>query len=149
MASEKPTEQLSEKSPVGKQEASENISGATSSAKPTTSTGAESPRTARDPDFDDDEPPEAHLAVPERQATPQKKRVSFQDDNEAAPAPPPKPPRPVSPNAQAEITLIEAFPAIDTKVVKAVLVASGGKVEPAFNALLSKILTIYIFLELF
>jgi len=43
----------------------------------------------------------------------------------------------MSPQAQAEATLIEAFPGIDTKVVKAVLVASGGKVEPAFNALLS------------
>lgn len=39
--------------------------------------------------------------------------------------------------AQAEATLIEAFPDTDPKVVKAVLVASGGKVEPAFNALLS------------
>jgi len=43
----------------------------------------------------------------------------------------------MSPQQQAENTLIEAFPSIDTKVVKAVLVASGGKVEPAFNALLS------------
>lgn len=43
----------------------------------------------------------------------------------------------MSPQAQAEATLIEAFPAIDAKVVKAVLVASRGKVEPAFNALLS------------
>lgn len=51
--------------------------------------------------------------------------------------PPQKPPRPVDPNAQAQNTLIEAFPDIDTNVVKAVLVASGGKVEPAFNALLS------------
>lgn len=32
--------------------------------------------------------------------------------------------------------MIEAFPDIDTKVVKAVLAASGGQVEPAFNALL-------------
>lgn len=37
---------------------------------------------------------------------------------------------------QAENTLIEAFPSIDSKVVKAVLSASGGQVEPAFNALL-------------
>jgi hypothetical protein len=43
----------------------------------------------------------------------------------------------MSPQQQAENTLIEAFPAIDSKVVKAVLVASGGNVEPAFNALLS------------
>jgi hypothetical protein len=42
----------------------------------------------------------------------------------------------MSPQAKAEATLIEAFPSIDAKVVKAVLVASGGNVEPAFNALL-------------
>lgn len=51
-------------------------------------------------------------------------------------APPPKPPRPLSPMAQAEATLKEAFPSIDAAVIKAVLVASGGNVEPAFNALL-------------
>jgi hypothetical protein len=50
--------------------------------------------------------------------------------------PPPKPPRPLSPQQQAENTLKEAFPSIDAAVVKAVLIASGGRVEPAFNALL-------------
>jgi hypothetical protein len=50
--------------------------------------------------------------------------------------PPPKPPRPLSPQQQAENTLKEAFPSIDAAVVKAVLTASGGRVEPAFNALL-------------
>lgn len=54
------------------------------------------------------------------------------DENAA----PPKPPRPLEPDQQAENTLKEAFPAIDAAVVKAVLRASGGKVEPAFNALL-------------
>lgn len=63
-----------------------------------------------------------------------KPRVSFQDVNDEIP--PSKPPRPQSPQQQAEHTLIEAFPSIDAKVVKAVLMASGGKVEPAFNALL-------------
>jgi hypothetical protein len=58
--------------------------------------------------------------------------VSFQEEE----APPAKPPRPISPQAQAEATLMEAFPSIDTKIVKAVLTASGGQVEPAFNALL-------------
>ena len=86
----------------------------------------ESPTTAREPDFED----EGHEVQPERVASPPK-QVSFQED-----VPPPKPPRPLSPQAQAEATLIEAFPSIDTKVVKAVLVASGGHVEPAFNALL-------------
>lgn len=61
----------------------------------------------------------------------------------AKPAPPPKdetppakPPRPLNPREQAEQTLIEAFPTIDKSVVKAVLTASGGQLEPAFNALL-------------
>lgn len=43
----------------------------------------------------------------------------------------------MSPQQQAMNTLTEAFPSIDQKVVKAILVASGGQVEPAFNALLS------------
>ncbi|SLM41518.1 Ubiquitin system component Cue [Lasallia pustulata] len=50
--------------------------------------------------------------------------------------PPPKPPRPLSPQQQAENTLKEAFPSIDAVVVRAVLTASGGQIEPAFNALL-------------
>ena len=49
---------------------------------------------------------------------------------------PPKPPRPVNSLQQAETTLREAFPSIDSAVVRAVLTASGGRVEPAFNALL-------------
>lgn len=52
------------------------------------------------------------------------------------PPPPAKPPRPLSPREQAEKTLIEAFPSIDVAVVKAVLTASSGNVEPAFDALL-------------
>lgn len=52
--------------------------------------------------------------------------------------PPPKPPRPMSPQQQAQATLQEAFPSIDAAVVRAVLVASGGQIEPAFTALLSK-----------
>lgn len=49
---------------------------------------------------------------------------------------PAKPPRPLNPQQEAENTLKEAFPSIDAAVVKAVLIASGGRVEPAFNALL-------------
>lgn len=54
---------------------------------------------------------------------------------------PPKPPRPTKPNPvkQAENTLKEAFPSIDIAVIKAVLRASGGNVEPAFNALLGSV----------
>lgn len=35
-----------------------------------------------------------------------------------------------------QITLKEAFPTVDDNVIKAILRASGGQVEPAFNALL-------------
>ncbi|KAF2754513.1 hypothetical protein EJ05DRAFT_143672 [Pseudovirgaria hyperparasitica] len=42
----------------------------------------------------------------------------------------------MSPKAQAEATLIEAFPSVDAQVVRAVLHASGGRMEPAFEALL-------------
>ena len=52
------------------------------------------------------------------------------------PSPPAKPPRPLNPQKQAEKTLKEAFPSIDAAVVKAVLTASGGDVERAFDALL-------------
>lgn len=52
-------------------------------------------------------------------------------------APPAKPPRPISAQQEAENTLREAFPTVDAAVIKAVLMASGGKVEPAFNALLA------------
>ncbi|EPS37175.1 hypothetical protein H072_9239 [Dactylellina haptotyla CBS 200.50] len=50
--------------------------------------------------------------------------------------PPPKPPRPVSQFEQNVATLAEAFPDTDVSVIKAILTASGGRVEPAFNALL-------------
>ncbi|KAF2083617.1 hypothetical protein K490DRAFT_51194 [Saccharata proteae CBS 121410] len=95
---------------------------------------SESPTTARELDFDDDSTQDT--SAPGATSPPPKPRVSFQDVPEEI-EPPPKPPRPLSPMAQAENTLIEAFPNTDPKVVKAVLVASGGKVEPAFNALLS------------
>lgn len=102
----------------------------------------ESATTREEINFEDNEQetgtisPEGHESptkVPAKTPSP-RPRVSFQDHTEEIP--PAKPPRPVSPLAQAEHTLIEAFPSIDSKVVKAVLMASGGKVEPAFNALL-------------
>ncbi|GAO19057.1 hypothetical protein UVI_02061710 [Ustilaginoidea virens] len=49
---------------------------------------------------------------------------------------PPKPPRPLTETQKNEMILKEAFPSVDNAVIKAVLRASGGKVEPAFNALL-------------
>ncbi|EMD01281.1 hypothetical protein BAUCODRAFT_61481 [Baudoinia panamericana UAMH 10762] len=73
--------------------------------------------------------------APPKSSTP-KPRVSFQEQDQHLDAPPPKPPRPASPMDQSEHTLIEAFPTIDAKVVRAVLHASGGRLEPAFEALL-------------
>ncbi|CAN8103555.1 unnamed protein product [Discula destructiva] len=52
-------------------------------------------------------------------------------------APPPKPPRPVTEQQKNEAILKEAFPGIEAAVIKAVLIASGGRIDPAFNALLA------------
>lgn len=49
---------------------------------------------------------------------------------------PAKPPRPLSPMQQNKLVLKEAFPSVDDNVIEAVLIASGGNIEPAFNALL-------------
>ncbi|KAF1937603.1 hypothetical protein EJ02DRAFT_426480 [Clathrospora elynae] len=108
------------------------------SEKPTTEK-AESPTTARELDFDDDDAPTASthdngISSPPTSKSP-KPGVRFTE--EATEIPPQKPPRPVDAQVQAQNTLIEAFPDIDSNIIKAVLVASGGKVEPAFNALLS------------
>ncbi|KAL2076124.1 hypothetical protein VTL71DRAFT_1067 [Oculimacula yallundae] len=91
-------------------------------------TGAESPTTARPLEMDDDDVQESGNLGNDAPAVSRQATV----EDEA----PPKPPRPLSPQQQAENTLKEAFPSIDAAVVKAVLMASGGRVEPAFNALL-------------
>ena len=90
----------------------------------------ESPTTAKALDFDDEtaETPSSPL----KSVTLTEQSTAGQGDD----VPPPKPPRPLAPEQQAENTLKEAFPSIDAAVVKAVLRASGGRVEPAFNALL-------------
>jgi hypothetical protein len=101
-------------------------------------TGAESPTTVRPLEMDDDDVQESGVLGTDAPTGPKPatipKPATVEDD------PPPKPPRPLSPQQQAENTLKEAFPSIDAAVVKAVLIASGGRVEPAFNALLGKFL---------
>lgn len=92
--------------------------------------GAESPTTVRPLEMDDDDVQESGILSNDAPVIP--KSVTVEDEA------PPKPPRPLSPQQQAENTLKEAFPSIDAAVVKAVLTASGGQVEPAFNALLGK-----------
>ena len=49
---------------------------------------------------------------------------------------PAKPPRPLTEKEKNETILKEAFPSIDLTIIKAVLAASGGQIDPAFNALL-------------
>jgi hypothetical protein len=90
--------------------------------------GAESPTTVRPLEMDDDDVQETGVLGSDAPAQP--KHATVEDE------PPAKPPRPLSPQQQAENTLKEAFPSIDAAVVRAVLQASGGRVEPAFNALL-------------
>jgi hypothetical protein len=96
--------------------------------KDSTDAPPESPTTARPLDFDDDNQETGTTAATmETESTP---LPPPKDD------PPPKPKRPLSQREQNENTLKEAFPTIDAAVVKAVLTASRGEVEPAFNALL-------------
>lgn len=90
----------------------------------------ESPTTAKSLDFDDETAETISFPLKSPLST-EKPKPGAEED-----FPPPKPPRPLAPEQQAENTLKEAFPSIDAAVVKAVLRASGGRVEPAFNALL-------------
>jgi hypothetical protein len=99
--------------------------------KSPTGTGAESPTTVRPLDMDDDDVQETGALSGDAPTS-----TSGHGTGVAEEAAPPKPPRPISEQQQNEITLREAFPTIDVAVVKAVLIASGGRVEPAFNALL-------------
>ncbi|KAF7953174.1 hypothetical protein EAE96_006390 [Botrytis aclada] len=93
---------------------------------PSRSPPPESPTTVAPFDMDDDDAQEGTTGGD----------VPATNNKTADELPPQKPPRPLSPQQQAENTLKEAFPSIDAAVVKAVLIASGGRVEPAFNALL-------------
>ncbi|OBT94783.1 ubiquitin-binding protein cue5 [Pseudogymnoascus verrucosus] len=106
----------------------------TESPPPTkTSSGAESPTTARPLEMDDDDVQETPVASGGEQTTAPAGQPAAGTTTEQAPA---KPPRPLSAQQQAENTLKEAFPGVEAAVIKAVLIASGGKIEPAFNALL-------------
>ncbi|KAJ9612611.1 ubiquitin-binding protein cue5 [Cladophialophora chaetospira] len=86
----------------------------------------ESPTTARPLDFDSDQ----------ETGTVETLKSDLPKPPPKDEAPPAKPPRPMSPREQAELTLKEAFPSIDSGVIRAVLTASRGDIEPAFNALL-------------
>lgn len=93
----------------------------------------ESPTTARELDFDDED-----LSTSPKHSRPATSATNtLATQSSAVPeVAPPQPPRPLNPRQQAENTLKEAFPTIDAAVVRAVLTASGGQLEPAFHALL-------------
>lgn len=90
--------------------------------KTTSGTGAAAPTTPKAATVEDEHPPVSPIS-PSSPAT-----------SEAAP---PKPPRPATEQQKNEAILKEAFPGIDASVIKAVLIASGGRIDPAFNALLA------------
>ena len=96
----------------------------------------ESPTTARELDFDDEPQDTPVSPKPTKPTTTMETPTTTTRPGAAEDVAPPQPPRPMSPRQQAENTLKEAFPSIDATVVRAVLTASGGHVEPAFNALL-------------
>ncbi|KAK1506243.1 CUE domain-containing protein [Colletotrichum tamarilloi] len=115
--------------------------------KLTSSSGPESPTTVRPLDLSDDEDIQetgvlGGEAPTTSQATTKTTNTNTTSSNMtsstpvAAEAAPPKPPRPSGETQKTEDILKEAFPSIDISVVKAVLRASGGKIDPAFNALL-------------
>ncbi|KAG9506797.1 hypothetical protein J7337_000337 [Fusarium musae] len=108
--------------------------------KATAESGPESPTTARPLDLDDDDVQESGVldsnttpAAATNTTTTQAPAQAPTPTNETAP---PKPPRPVSEAQKNETILKEAFPTVELSVIKAVLRASGGRVEPAFHALL-------------
>ena len=121
-----------------------------------TESGPESPTTVRPLDLDDDDVQESGiLGGDDGNTTTTTAAAATNTSQTQAPAPaqapaptqaqaqtptnettPPQPPRPVSETQQNETILKEAFPSVEMSVIKAVLRASGGRVEPAFNALL-------------
>ncbi|KAI1130324.1 hypothetical protein F5Y10DRAFT_235864 [Nemania abortiva] len=92
----------------------------------------ESPTTVRPFEMDDDDVPETGVLNSSAATAPSTSTT-------AAPAedmPPTQPPRPLTTQQKNEQILKEAFPSIEATVIKAVLTASGGQIDPAFNALL-------------
>jgi hypothetical protein len=106
-----------------------------------TDNGPESPTTMRPLDLDDDDIQDSSMITDD--AHPSTAAVATATAPAAGATPanateaaPPKPPRPQTETQKNEATLQEAFPTVEMGVIKAVLRASGGRVEPAFNALL-------------
>ena len=113
----------------------------------------ESPTTARPLEMDDDDVQDTSIIANDATATPAKTPATTKPTDPEGQisatevpaearaeqeAPPTKPPRPMSEAQKNEHILKEAFPTVDQGVIKAVLRASSGRVEPAFNALLGE-----------
>ncbi|KAF2970406.1 hypothetical protein GQX73_g3137 [Xylaria multiplex] len=92
----------------------------------------ESPTTVRPFDMDDDDVPETGVLNNSATTAPPTTTSTAPTDE----TPPTQPPRPLTTQQKNEQILKEAFPSIDAAVIKAVLAASGGQIDPAFNALL-------------
>lgn len=88
--------------------------------------------------MDDDDVPETGGLNNSATTAPSTTAATSVPSDEVAPA---QPPRPLTTQQKNEQILKEAFPSIDTAVIKAVLAASGGQIDPAFNALLGRGLT--------
>ncbi|KAL1879114.1 hypothetical protein VTK73DRAFT_7338 [Phialemonium thermophilum] len=99
---------------------------------PHVESGPESPTTARPLEMDDDDVQESGVLGDDTAQKPGTPPAG----NDSSEAPPPKPPRPLTEQQKNELILKEAFPTVEQPVIKAVLRASGGRVEQAFNALL-------------
>lgn len=87
-------------------------------------------------DSEPDSKPESSLAVATSSKStppPTTAATGKTEEEEDAPVPPA---RPLSPAAQIKKDLKDAFPQIDDKYIEAVLIASEGRADPAFNALL-------------
>jgi hypothetical protein len=109
--------------------------------------GPESPTTARPLEMDDDDVQESGILNTDESVTkPAQPATANAPPSEEVP--PPRPPRPVSEHQKNVMILKEAFPGIDEGVIKAVLTASGGRIDPAFNALLRSYFFKYLFLGL-
>lgn len=116
--------------------------------------GAESPTTARPLEMDDDDINDASITVSDGAAA---KTSQAPSTVQSAPAntttsagttantntpganAPHKPALPLSEAQKNVMILKEAFPTVEDAIIKAVLRASGGQIEPAFNALLGEL----------
>lgn len=105
----------------------------------------ESPTTARPFELDDDDAPEpaptgeeSRPAAAAAATTPMTTTTTTTTTSAGETSPPAPPPRPLTEQQKNELILKEAFPTVEPGIIKAVLSASRGQIEPAFNALLGE-----------